>query len=90
MGFGATTEEARASSKTRLVLFSYPAGSQVRPPSPYYAFSVEVPDIEATVAKVIAAGGTLARPLNPGASGVVSVALVADPDGNRIELLKAR
>lgn len=87
-GFGRTAAEAEASSRTRLVLFSWPSRDAAGTPRPYAAFSIRVPDVEAAVARVTAAGGTLARPVNRGPSGVVRVALVADPDGNRIELLR--
>lgn len=52
-------------------------------------FLIQVPDIDATVARVVAAGGVVTRAPRESGSGVaVRNALIRDPDGAAIELMQ--
>ena len=59
-------------------------------PEPNGGFLIQVPDIEATVARVAAAGGTVTRMPNQPRPGAVPVrnAMITDPDGTRIEVMQ--
>ena len=54
---------------------------------PWVTFYVSVPDIEAAVAQVSGLGGTVVMPPNEVPNGPV-IALITDPEGNRIGLMK--
>jgi predicted enzyme related to lactoylglutathione lyase len=52
-------------------------------------FVFQTADIDGLAARVVTAGGTLARPPSDGkATGGVRVAFVLDPDGSRIEVIQ--
>jgi len=53
------------------------------------ALIVEVPDMEAAIARATAAGATLLRPPAKSAEGL-SYAFLTDPDGNQFEFLLKR
>lgn len=82
-------------------LYARPAGP--RPPAGGYGFTyvtIEVADAAAALARALAAGGTLRRELFdfdvpgelplPAGRLAARVAMVADPDGNTVELLERR
>ncbi len=55
--------------------------------SPWVTFYVSVPDIDAAVASVSKLGGTVIMPPDA-VPGGPTIALVTDPEGNRIGLMK--
>jgi predicted enzyme related to lactoylglutathione lyase len=58
-------------------------------PQPNGGFLVQVPDIDATIARVAAAGGTVMRaPRDSGPGVAVRNALIKDPDGALIEVMQ--
>ena len=85
LNFGASVEAAKANASPQVVIMQSaagPAGDEVM----HVIFTVT--DAAATAAAVKAAGGTVTRePAGFGNSGIV-IAMVADPEGNRIELIQ--
>jgi predicted enzyme related to lactoylglutathione lyase len=63
-------------------------GGGIGPGAPRVTFSIQVPDLEATLESVEAAGGTLTREIREVAPGVVT-AEFSDPAGNVIGLVRA-
>ncbi len=69
-----------------LALHILPEGDSAEGPMPHAGLNLEVDDLDAAVAELQGAGGTL-RALHEAGGGVpVRVAEVADPDGNGFEL----
>jgi predicted enzyme related to lactoylglutathione lyase len=84
---GATVEAARANPRAPIVLMTRPKDLQV---GAMANLILNVADMEAAIASVQAAGGTLFRaPQRSGAAGA-TYAFVKDPEGNQVELLTAR
>ena len=61
------------------------AGSEVQAPG--VIFYMEVPDPQASLEEVVAAGGTVVMPLTD--MGMVTYALFADPEGHVLGIVKA-
>lgn len=87
LGFGTTLAAAKANSSPRIVVITPPAGHgvDVGATSPLV---LNVPDLEAAVAKVVANGGSIERSANKSATSGNVIAMIKDPAGNRIELIK--
>lgn len=84
---GSTPELAKKATSTPIVIATRakagpPAGGMA-------ALIVEVPDMEAAIARATAAGATLLRPPAKSAEGL-SYAFLTDPDGNQFEFLLKR
>ena len=84
---GSTPELAKKATSTPIVIATRakagpPAGGMA-------ALIVEVPDMEAAIARATAAGATLLRPRAKSAEGL-SYAILTDPDGNQFEFLLKR
>ncbi len=86
MNSGDSVAEAAANPHAPLVIMTRPEGHAV---GTMAAVILSVPDMEAAIASVEAAGGTLFRPAQSLADGTV-FAFVKDPEGNQVELLLAR
>ena len=80
----------------RIELFQR-GGSQPRPPADmhdgallqgWFQFALLVDDIEATYARVVAAGATPLMAPRTAPDGVSKVAFTGDPDGNLVEFLQ--
>jgi predicted enzyme related to lactoylglutathione lyase len=85
LNFGATSEAARANDDPAVVIMQTPAGP-AGDDVMHVIFTVS--DAAATAAAVKAAGGTVVRePSQFGNTGIV-IGFVADPEGNRIELIQ--
>ena len=83
LNFGATPEAARKATSAPLVITTRPKDT---PAGAMASLILAVPDLDAAIASVKAAGGTLMRPASVSAQGV-HFAFVKDPDGNQIEVL---
>lgn len=83
---GSTPELAKASTATPIVIATrgkdMPAGAMA-------SLILEVPDMDAAIARATAAGAKLMRPVAKSGEGL-SYAFLTDPDGNQIELLLRR
>lgn len=83
---GSTPALAKASTATPIVIATrgkdMPAGAMA-------ALILEVPDMDAAIARATAAGAKLMRPVAKSGEGL-SYAFLTDPDGNQIELLLRR
>lgn len=83
---GSTPALAKASTATPIVIATRgknpPAGGMA-------ALILEVPDMDAAIARATAAGAKLMRPVAKTGEGL-SYAFLTDPDGNQIELLLGR
>jgi len=85
LNFGATVEAARANTSAQVVIMQSPEGP-AGDPVMHVIFTVT--DAAATAAAAKAAGGTVVREPSPfGNTGIV-IGFVADPEGNRIELIQ--
>lgn len=80
---GSTPALAKAAETTPIVIATKRAKDA--PPPSMAALILEVPDMEKAIAAVVAAGGKGGK-INKSGEGL-SYAMVADPDGNPIELL---
>ena len=80
---GATPAMARAATSTPIVIAT--KRDKMAPPPSMAALILEVPDMDKAIAAVVAAGGKGGTP-NTSGEGLV-YAMVADPEGNPIELL---
>lgn len=80
---GSTPELAKKSAATPIVIATrgkdMPAGAMA-------ALILSVPDMDAAIARAVAAGAKLMRPVAKSGEGL-SYAFLTDPDGNQIELL---
>ena len=83
---GSTPALAKASTATPIVIATrgkdMPAGAMA-------SLILEVPDMDAAIARATAAGAKLMRPVAKSGEGL-SYAFLTDPDGNQIELLLRR
>jgi predicted enzyme related to lactoylglutathione lyase len=85
LNFGASVDAARANQSPAVVIMQTPEGP-ANDPVMHVIFTVS--DAAATAAAAKAAGGTVAREAAQfGASGIF-IALVVDPEGNRIVLIQ--
>ena len=85
VNFGATVEAAKA-NKSEPVVLMHRDSDDVKDPIPHIIFNVK--DINATVAAIKAAGGSMAGEPRPfGNTGLV-IGIAIDPAGNRIEMLQ--
>jgi len=85
VNFGATVEEAKANKNPVLILF-HRDNDDLKDPIPHIIFKVK--DMNAAVAAVKAAGGTMERePFSFGKTGIV-LGFAVDPVGNRVELIQ--
>jgi predicted enzyme related to lactoylglutathione lyase len=82
---GSTVEKARAAKSTPIVIATKRAKDA--PVPSMAALILDVPDMDKAVAAVVAAGGKGGRPNKSGEG--LTYCMVADPDGNPIELLLA-
>ncbi len=80
---GATPALAKSAATTPIVIATRakdtPAGAMA-------SLILQVPDLEAAIARAKSAGATLLRPPNKSAEGLI-FAFLKDPDGNQIELV---
>ena len=82
---GATSAAAKAAKSTPIVIAT--KRDKAAPPPSMAALILDVPDMDKAIAAVVAAGGTGGK-ANKSGEGL-TYAMVADPDGNPIELLLA-
>ena len=80
---GSTPEKAKASKATPIVIAT--KRDKAAPPPQMAALILDVPDMDKAIAAVVAAGGKGGK-VNKSGEGL-SYAMVADPEGNPIELL---
>jgi predicted enzyme related to lactoylglutathione lyase len=80
---GSTAEKARAAKSTPIVIATKRAKDA--PVPSMAALILDVPDMDKAIAAVIAAGGKGGKPAKSGEG--LTYCMVADPDGNPIELL---
>jgi predicted enzyme related to lactoylglutathione lyase len=85
MGFGKTPEAAKADPGPKIIVITPPAGAVIGGVSPMV---LNAPDVEAMVARVTANGGTVERAPAKSATSGNTIAMIRDPAGNRIELIK--
>jgi len=83
LNFGGSVDAAKANTGAQVVIM-YREPEAVKDPVPHLIFNVT--DVVATIAAVKAAGGTADG--EPRAFGPMKIGFVADPAGNRIELLQ--
>jgi predicted enzyme related to lactoylglutathione lyase len=85
MNYGATAEAADAATTPRVVVIL----RSVDAPAPSVSNLIfGVKNLDAQVAKAVAAGGVLSRPINKSSPAASRVAFVKDPAGNEIELIE--
>ncbi|WP_068874671.1 MULTISPECIES: VOC family protein [unclassified Phenylobacterium] len=85
LNFGPTVEAAKAAKTTRLIVVNRAPDAKLEGVS-NMVFNVR--DMDAAVRRVIAAGGSVElAPTRPPGLGDVTVAMIRDPAGNRIELV---
>lgn len=84
---GSTPELAKKATSTPIVIATRAKGSP--PAGGMAALILEVPDIDAAIARATAAGAKLMRPVATSGEGL-SYAFLTDPDGNQFELLLRR
>lgn len=84
---GSTPGLARLATSTPIVIATRAAGSP--PAGGMAALILEVPDMDAAIARATAAGAKLMRPVARSGEGL-SYAFLTDPDGNQVELLLRR
>jgi predicted enzyme related to lactoylglutathione lyase len=82
---GATPAAAKAARSIPIVIAT--KRDKAAPPPSMAALILEVPDMDKAIAAVVAAGGRGGKPNTSGEG--LTYAMVADPDGNPIELLLA-
>ncbi len=85
VNFGATVEAARANKNPLMILF-HRDSDDVKDPIAHVIFYVK--DMEATVAAVKAAGGTMTGDPRPFRNSGTIIGIAIDPAGNRIELIQ--
>jgi predicted enzyme related to lactoylglutathione lyase len=85
MNFGATAEQAKASTGVKVVVISRPASAA---PDTVSHLIFHCPDVVAAVSRVTSSGGTIERAPSKSAPSGSTVAMVLDPSGNRIELIQ--
>ncbi len=85
MGFGKTLEAAKADPSPRVIVITAAAGTTIGGVSPMV---LNVPDIDGAVSRVVANGGQIERPAAKSATSGNTIAMVRDPAGNRVELIK--
>ncbi len=83
---GDSLEQAESNPHSPLVIVNRPEGLQV---GVLAALIMNVPDVDAAIAAVVDAGGTIVRPKMSIANGP-TFAFVKDPEGNQLELLLAQ
>jgi predicted enzyme related to lactoylglutathione lyase len=84
---GATPGLARLATSTPIVIATRATGGP--PAGGMAALILEVPDMDAAIARATAAGAKLMRPVARSGEGL-SYAFLTDPDGNQVELLLRR
>jgi predicted enzyme related to lactoylglutathione lyase len=84
---GSTPGLARLATSTPIVIATRATGGP--PAGGMAALILEVPDIDAAIARATAAGAKLMRPVARSGEGL-SYAFLTDPDGNQVELLLRR
>lgn len=85
VNFGANADEAKA-SKTTPIVISHRDSDDIKDPIAHLIFNVK--DMNATVAAIKAAGGSMAGDPRPfGNTGIV-IGIAIDPVGNRLELIQ--
>jgi predicted enzyme related to lactoylglutathione lyase len=85
LNFGATVDAAKANKGLPVVLM-HRDSDELKDPIPHVIFNVT--DMNATVAAIKAAGGTMtADPREFGNTGII-IGIAIDPVGNRIELIQ--
>jgi predicted enzyme related to lactoylglutathione lyase len=85
LGFGKTVEQARADPSAKIIVITPPAGAVIGGVSPLV---LNVPDIEGAVVRVTANGGAIERAPARSATSGNTIAMIRDPAGNRVELIK--
>ncbi len=83
MNTGDTVEAATANPRSPLVIVNRPEGLEV---GGLAALIISVPDVDAVLADVVEAGGTVVRPKVAIPDGP-TFGFVKDPEGNQLELL---
>ena len=87
VNFGASVDAAKANKSEPIVLM-HRDSDDLKDPVPHIIFNVT--DMNATVAAIKAAGGSMAGDPRPfGNTGVV-IGIAIDPAGNRLELIQRR
>ena len=84
LNFGRSVDEAKAASSTRIALISRRAEQK---PEGVSNMVLNVGDMDAVVARVVAKGGTIEKAAARSAASGNVIAMVRDPSGNRVELL---
>jgi len=84
---GSTPGLARLATSTPIMIATRATGAP--PAGGMAALILEVPDMDAAIARATAAGAKLMRPVARSGEGL-SYAFLTDPDGNQVELLLRR
>ncbi len=85
VNFGATADEAKANKAVPIVI-THRDSDEIKDPIAHLIFNVK--DMNATVAAIKAAGGSMAGDPRPfGNTGIV-IGIAIDPVGNRIEMIQ--
>jgi predicted enzyme related to lactoylglutathione lyase len=85
VNFGATVEAAKANKNPLMVLF-HRDSDDLKDPIPHVIFGVK--DMTATVAAIMAAGGTMTGDPRPFRNTGIVIGIAIDPAGNRVELIQ--
>ena len=85
VNFGATAEAAKA-NKAEPIVFMHRDSDDVKDPIPHIILNVK--DMNATVAAVKAAGGSMAGEPRPFGKTGITIGIAIDPAGNRIEMIQ--
>lgn len=85
VNFGATADEAKANKAEPIVLM-HRDSDDVKDPIPHIILNVK--DMNATVAAIKAAGGSMAGEPRPFGKTGITIGIAVDPAGNRIEMIQ--
>lgn len=85
VNFGATVDAAKA-NKAEPVVLMHRDSDDVKDPIPHIIFNVK--DMNATVAAIKAAGGSMAGDPRPFGKTGITIGIAVDPAGNRIEMIQ--
>ena len=84
LNFGDSVDAAKANPGAQIVIMHRAA--ELKDPVPHLIFNVS--DMDATVAAIKAAGGSMAGKPRPFGKAGMMIGMAMDPAGNRIELIK--
>ncbi len=85
LNFGVTVDAAKANKAEQVVLM-HRDSDDIKDPVPHIIFNVK--DMNATVAAIKAAGGSMAGDPRPFGNTGITIGIAIDPAGNRLELIQ--